>query len=69
MLGSVAGGLVQTELLRALEEGAGSRAEGREGDQGRCELVQPLCWGYMKFLSIIHNSDPSRTSDKYLGRP
>ena len=33
------------------------------------ELVQPLYWECMKFLPIIHNSDPSRTSAKYLGRP
>lgn len=33
------------------------------------ELVQSLYWECMKFLSIIHNSDPSRISAKYLGRP
>lgn len=67
--GSVTGRLVNAALLRALEVAAGGKAEGRGVDQARWELVQPLYWECMKFLPIVHNSDPSRTSVKYLGRP
>lgn len=63
------GGLVNAALLRAFEVEAGGKAEGRGVDQARWGLVQPLYWECMKFLPIIHNSDPSRTSAKYLGRP